>query len=314
MKVAIVDHLPIEPGWDTDWVNLCITSSIEHKRFDSFDPDFIDDLLAYDPNRVLWRSVNIPHKKIKDEMQRQFLDKTELRVVPNWKTHYLYDHKIRQTYLFNLYGIPHPETKIFFNEAYALEYIEKAKYPFVVKADGGAGSKSFRFIETKDQALVRIKEAFGGSGRITGREHEKNILYVQEYIPASGIWRICMFKNKIAYSFYQANRPGTKVASNQNIVSFPTTPIELLDMAQSINYGMDWDWAFYDMIWSKKYGRYLVLEITDTCGPVWSVKRKLTYYRENDEWMAKHENSSPQEIIFKLFVLEDKKLEELLVK
>jgi len=313
MKIAIVSYALNEPGWNEDWANLCIANSIEYKKFDSFDPDFIDDLLAYAPDRVLWRSGNIPHKKIKDEMQRQFLDKTELRIVPNWTTHYMYDHKIRQTYLFNLHEIPHPETQVFFNEKYALEYVKRAKYPFVVKADGGAGSKSFRFIKTKEQALVRVNEAFCGAGRVTGREHEKNILYVQEYIPAPGIWRICMFKNKIAFSFYQKNRPGTKIASNQGFISTPSTPIELFDMTQEINYGMNWDWMFYDIIWSKKYGRYLVLEITDTCGPGW-MKRKLTYYRKNDEWVAKKENSSPQEIIFKLCVLEDLRLWESLVK
>ena len=76
---------------------------------------------------------------------------------------------------------------------------------------------------------------------------------------------------------------------------------------------MDWDWAFYDIIWSKKYGRYLVLEITDTCNDNGPVGRSLTYYRENDEWVAKKENPSPQEIIFKLFILEDKRLEERMV-
>ncbi|MCK4827787.1 hypothetical protein KA005_69305 [bacterium] len=312
MKIAVVAYSLSEPGWNEDWKNLCIASSIEYKSFDSFDPDFIDDLLAYNPDRVLWRSGNIPYKKIKDEMQRQFLDKTELRVVPDWKTHYLYDHKIRQTYLFNLHGIPHPETKVFFNEAYALEYIEKAEYPFITKTDGGAGGKSFRFIETKEQALVRVREAFGGSGRITGREHEKHILYIQEYIPASSIWRVCMFKNKIAFGFIQKTREETKVASYRNEKVYPPVPTELLDMTQKINYGMNWDWMFYDLIWSKKYGRYLVLEVTDTCDAGSPAGRSLTYYRENNEWVAKQETPPPPEIIFKLFVLEDRELAERL--
>lgn len=314
MKVAIVAYSLNEPGWNEDWKNLCIVNSIEYKAFDSFDPDFIDDLLVYNPDKVLWRSGNVPYKKIKDEMQRQFLDKTELRVVPNWQTHYLYDHKIRQTYLFNLHEIPHPETQVFFNEKYALEYIERAKYPFVIKADGGSGGRSFRFIETKEQALVRVNEAFRGRGRITGREHEKHILYIQEYIPAPSMWRICMFKNKIGYGFVQKTTPGIKVASYRSERVYPPVPTELLDMAQKINYGMNWDWMFYDMIWSEKYDRYLVLEITDTCNISGPAGRNLTYYRENDEWVAKKENSPSQEIIFELFVMEDLRLQGRLVK
>lgn len=314
MKIAIVGYSLSESGWAEDWKNLCIANSIEYKSFDSFDPDFIDDLLAYGPDRVLWRSGNIPYKKIKDEMQRQFLDRTELRIVPNWNTHYLYDHKIRQTYLFNLHGIPHPETRIFFSREYALEYIERAEYPFVVKADGGSGSRSFRFIETKEQALVRVNEAFGGAGRITGREHEKHILYTQEYIPAPEKWRIGMFKNKIGYGNLLKTDPATKTASYRSERTHPSVPTELLDMTQKINYGMNWDWTFYDVIWSEKYSRYLVLEISDTCNATGSMGRSLTYYREDDEWVAKKENSSPQEIIFELFVMEDLRLQERLAK
>ena len=317
MKVAIgafsLDEINYCIDWVGDWENLCIANSIEFKGFDSFDPDFIDKLLAYNPDATLWRSGNIPHKKIKDEMQRQFLDKTNLRILPNWRTHYIYDHKIRQSYLFEYHNIPHPETKVFFSESYALEYIEKAEYPFVVKADGGAGGRSFRFIETKEQALVRVNEAFGGRGRITGREHEKNILYVQEYIAATQIWRIGVFKNKVGFGFIQKNKLETKVASYRGVKVYPPVPAPLLNMALEINQRMEWDWMMYDFIWSEKYGEYLVLEITDTCDTGGPAGRSLTYYREGDKWISKKKTPPPQEIIFNLFILEKMRLKERLV-
>jgi len=302
MKVAIVVYEFKELGWSVSWRELCAANSIEFKEFNGFDPNFIENLMTYEPEITLWRSENIPYKKIKDETQRQLLNKTGLRIVPNWRTHYLYDHKVRQSYIFKLHGIPHPETKIFFNEAYALKYIENAKYPFVIKADGGAGAKSFRLVETKEEALKRCNEAFRGEGRATGREHEKDILYTQEYIPAPQIWRVGMFKNKVAFGFIQKNGPGA-IASFRTTKEYCEVPKELLNMTMKINDGMRWDWCMYDIIWSKRYKKYLILEITDTCDAASPAGRSLTYYREGIEWLPRKESPTPQEIIFNLFVL-----------
>ena len=305
MKVAIVSYALNTPGWANDWKNLCIANSIEYREFDSFDPDFIDELLAYNPDRTLWQSGNIPYKKIKDEMQRQLFDKTDLRIIPNWQTHYLYDHKIRQSWIFKLHGIPHPKTKVFFNEYYALKYIKKAKYPFAIKADGGAGGRSFRLIEDKEHALRRVYDAFQGKGRLTGREHERFILYVQEYIPANQIWRIGMFKNKVAFGFIQKNKPG-ETATYRSEKAYPPVPKLLLNMAAKINKGMGWDWMMYDIIWSEKHKKHLVLEITDTCDADSPAGRSLTYYREGNKWVPRKKVPRPQDIIFNLFVLEEK--------
>lgn len=305
MRVAIITDTVSEPDWSEGWKKLCITNSIEFEEFDSYDPDFIDKLLAYNPYRTLWRSGNGPREKFKDEAQRQILDKTNLRIVSNWRTHWVYDHKIRQSYLFKLHNIPHPKTRIFFKESYALEYIKKADYPFVLKADGGAGSKSFRFIEDKEQARERIDQIFHKKGKWTGREYENHVFYAQEYIPAPGIWRISMFKNKLAYGYFNENKVGTITASGRGHMTSAIVPLELFDTAMKINHRMGWDWQMYDIIWSEKHKKYLVLEITDTCSARGRTKWMLTHYKENDTWVPKKEVPIPLEIIFKLFVMED---------
>ena len=318
MKIAIVindkrrtpkrqDRTDKKAGylWAHVWKKMCVANSIEFKEFDSFDPDFIENLLVYSPDMALWRSIGNTLMKFKDEMQRQALDKTGLRIVPNWRTHYFYDHKIRQSYAFKLYGIPHPETKVFFNEPYALSYIEKTKYPFVVKSDGGAGGKSFRLIETKEQAQEIVNNIFHRKGKWTGREWEKSVLYAQEYIPAPGVWRIWMFKDKVATGQFIHNAEGTKKASGHGRIEYLPTPTELLDMAMRINQGMRWDWCMYDIIWSKKHKQYLVLEITDTVSDRDWQERKVFYCREGEKWIEKEGNPPPPEFIFNLFVLKE---------
>lgn len=295
----------LPPLWAEKWEQMCIVNSIEFKKFDSFNPDFIDNLLAYNADRTLWRSIGNTLMKFKDEAQRQLLDRTGLRIVPNWNTHYLYDHKIRQSYLFKLHRIPQPETKVFFNEPYALDYIEKAEYPFVIKSDGGAGGKSFRFIEDKKQALTMVDAVFHQKGKWTGREYESHILYAQEYIPAPGIWRVWMFKDKLGVAHFVKNAPGTKRASGHGEIIYLPIPSGLFNMTSKINRGMRWDWSMYDMIWSKKHNKWLVLEITDTISDRDWKKRKFAYYREDDEWIPKEESILPPEYIFNLFVLEE---------
>lgn len=303
-RIAVVDK-KYTLLWAKRWMQMCVENSLEYREFDSFDPDFIDKLLDYNPWRILWRSIGNTLMKYKDENQRQILDRTNLRILPNWQTHWLYDHKIRQSYLFKLHSIPHPETKVLFNEDYALKYIEKTEYPFVVKADGGAGGKSFRFIENRDQALVIINEIFHRRGKWTGREFEHSVLYAQEYIPAPGVWRIWMFKNKVAAGFFVNNAKGTLKASGAGIMSYPAVPRELFDMTMKINQGMAWDWCMYDIIWSKKHKKYLVLEITDTISDRDRKNRKITYYKKGDDWIPKEESFLAPEYIFNLFVLEE---------
>lgn len=315
MKVAIIQNdkrrtvrCPEEKRpllWAEQWKKMCITFDIPYRTFDSFDPDFIDKLLAYNPDRTLWRSIGNTMMKFKDEGQRQLLDIAGLRVVPNWNTHYLYDHKIRQSYLFKLVNIPHPETKIFFNEAYALKFVNKAEYPFVVKSDGGAGGKSFRFVENKEQALDIVYDVFRKRGKWTGREYESCIFYVQEYIIANGVWRIWMFKDKEAVGHFVSNAEGTLKASGHGRITYPKVPEELFKMTKEINAGLRLDYCMYDIIWSAEHKKYLVLEITDTVVDRDRKNRKTTYYRKEDKWIAKKEVFTVPEHIFNLFVLEE---------
>lgn len=304
MRIAIVIDTVLTPLWSVDWKKLCAKNSLEFKEFDSHDPNFMDILIAYSPFRVLWRSGNSPLKKFKDEAQRQFLDRAGLRVVPNWRTHWVYDHKIRQSYLFKHNGIPQPETKIFFDRERALEHVKKREYPFVVKADGGAGSKSLRFVEDVETAEDIINNTFRHKGKWTGREYEGHVLYAQEYIPIDGVWRVAIIKERVAWGYRALLKPGTKKASGQGTATMMPVPEAPMNFALSIAKKLSWDWGMFDIIWSEKHGKHLVLEVCDTCGTAHE-KRKLTYYRDKGGWTTKEENTSLQELIFRLFVLEE---------
>lgn len=304
MKIAIVkDSGCLETLWSKTWTGLCDKNEIPYQCFDSWKENFMASILDYQPDIVLWRSGQQGYAKRKDMFQRFTLEKhARMRIYPDWNTHYLYENKIMQTYQFQIKGIPHPETHIFFIKQEAQKFLQGATFPLVIKANEGAGSRSTRFIENLVQGKKQLEECFGEGLVYHKDKRERDIFYAQEYVPAPGIFRIVMIGTDIGYSFYQSNRPGTIIASSQGFDSYPPTPTELLDISSEINKRMQWDWMMYDFIYKKATKQWLILELTDTCGRGHSEKRTLTHYLRNGKWESIESNTSPQELIFNKYV------------
>ena len=312
MKIAIIEDsgcISPEYFWCKTWALLCDNNNIPYEVFDSWKENFIRGVIDYQPDIILWRSGQIfknTEKDVikKDMWQRWVLEKNVgKKIVPDWNVHNLYENKILQTYLFQIQQIPHPETHIFFDYQDADIFLKSVIYPLVIKANAGAGSKSMRFCNNYDEAKKQLDENFNEGLVYFHKFREKNIFYAQEYVPAPGIWRIVMIGDDIGYSFYQNNRPGTKIASSQGFDSYPPTPVELLDLSAKINREMGWQYMMYDYIWKEATKEWLILETTDTCGPGHSAKRKITHYYTGDKWEDREDNTSPQELIFNKYVL-----------
>lgn len=303
MRIAIVqDSGCIEKIWAKTWAGLCEQKGIAYKLFNSYDSDFIPSICDYLPYKILWRSGHMLGAKPKDNMQRQFLGEVlNLHIIPDWNLHKYYDNKVLQTYLFQKKGYPHPETRVFYSKAEAKEYINCCEYPFVVKSNAGAGSKGTRFCFSLTDAERQLEECFGKGIEYGTGMRESGLMYIQRYIKAPGIFRIVIVKDA-GYSFYQSNRPGTLIASSQGYDSYPATPIELLNKSRQINEEMKWQYCMYDWIWDEVNEKWLILEITDTCGQGHSNSRKVTHYLKNGNWIEKQDNTSPQALIFNQYI------------
>jgi len=304
-NVAIVkDSGCIEPIWCTHWAILCGENNIPYRIFNSYAPDFMAEIQRYCPDKVLWRSGHMLGAKEKDAFQRTFLeDEARLKIIPDWNLHRFYDNKVLQTYLFQKENIPHPETVIFYDKQSAEKHIMTCEYPFVVKSNAGAGSGGTRFCFNHDEAIKQVNECFGNGIEYSKGIRESGLMYKQRYIKADGIFRIVMIGDSIGYSFYQSNRPGTLVASSQGFDSYPDTPPELLFLSHKISRLTKWQYCMYDWIYDELNKKWLVLEITDTCGQGHSKNRKYTYYLNDGQWEAREENTTPQELIFRHLIL-----------
>jgi glutathione synthase/RimK-type ligase-like ATP-grasp enzyme len=82
-------------------------------------------------------------------------------VFPNIATRWSAENKMSQYLNFPVAGIPHPETKVFFDEAEAMAWAEQAKLPQVWKLSTGDGSLNVALLETREELRQYIRKSFG---------------------------------------------------------------------------------------------------------------------------------------------------------
>ena len=106
-----------------------------------------------------------------------FLEKNNIKVFgPNKIASQLEGSKIFTKKLCEKYKIPTAKFGIFENLKEANNYLEKTKFPLVVKADGLASGKGVYICENRNQAITAIEEIFKGKFGVA-----KNIL-IEEFL------------------------------------------------------------------------------------------------------------------------------------
>jgi len=117
-----------------------------------------------------------PEKPLVDGIV-DFLEKNKIKVFgPNKIASQLEGSKIFTKKLCEKYNIPSAKFGIFNNIKSSKDFVEKAKFPIVVKADGLASGKGVYICENKDETTNAIQEIFNGKFG-----NAKNIL-IEEFL------------------------------------------------------------------------------------------------------------------------------------
>jgi len=117
-----------------------------------------------------------PEKPLVDGIVN-FLEKNNIKVFgPNKIASQLEGSKIFTKKLCEKYKIPTAKFGIFENFKEANDYLEKTKFPLVVKADGLASGKGVYICENRNQAITAVEEIFKGKFGVA-----KNIL-IEEFL------------------------------------------------------------------------------------------------------------------------------------
>jgi len=204
-------------------------------------------------------------KQLFDERINIIANVLKLPVYPTPQEIYIYENKRFLYQWLKANSLPHPETQIFYEEAEAIEFIEKYESSLVAKSNIGASGSGVKILKTKADKIKYIKDAF--SSGITKRwgpnlqkgglikrgfnyvknpnqikskvqiykkvrkDIQKGFVILQEYIDHNFEWRIVAIGD--SYFAHKKIKIGKK-ASGSLLKNYDNPPSFLFDFAKNI--------------------------------------------------------------------------------
>lgn len=173
---------------------------------------------------------------------------------PSYHTYKCVQDKIKQTAMFNLLNISHPQTRIFYGQRQKAAILKYFDFPFIAKIPRGSALGRGVF-------LISDKNDLGEYCRKT------KIAYIQKYLPIDRDIRVVVIGKEIIHAYWRVSPPGefrSNVAVG-GIVSFESVPRKALDLALETARLCRWDdvgidicehdGTFYVLEANMKYGR-----------------------------------------------------------
>lgn len=147
-----------------------------------------------------------------------------------------------------------PDTWRFTDEQEAIAFVESADFPIVSKADVGASSVNVRILNSKDEALIHVKQLFGGGisvhhGANCPNTRQKGYALLQRFIPHTTTYRVNAIGDARAI-FFRYCYPDRPVAQTGNV----EPAFELTDETESLL-------EFSDVIFADIGSKWCALDI-----------------------------------------------------
>jgi ribosomal protein S6--L-glutamate ligase len=119
----------------------------------------------------------------------QFLTTIGKHIFPTLETYIYADEKIKQTTLFNMAGIPHPRTKVYFH-LHHNDILKDFNFPFIAKLprNSSQGRGIFK-IENNDDLNKYLQLT--------------DVAYVQEYIPHERDLRVILINYQVVLAYWR---------------------------------------------------------------------------------------------------------------
>jgi len=166
---------------------------------------------------------------------------------PSYHTYKFALDKIKQTAIFQMLGLPHPRTKIFYGPRQKKQMLKKFKFPFIAKIPrGSAKGLGVYLIQTPEDLQQYL--------------NEKGPAYIQEYLPIDRDMRIIVIGNRVALGYWRIAKPDAFKTnlSQGGEISFDPLPQKALDLALLTAKKCGWNDVGIDIVQSNN--RFYVLE------------------------------------------------------
>ncbi len=186
------------------------------------------------------------------------------KTFPGFHTYKFALDKIKQTAIFNILKIPHPETKVFYGKKQKLNILSFFNFPFIAKKPrGSARGKDIHLIQNSEDLSCYLDN--------------KGPAYIQEYFPMQRDMRIIIIGKKIRLAYFRIAAPDnfkTNI-SQGGTIDFTPLPQKALDLALNTASRCGWDDVGIDIIEYKQ--KFYVLEANMKYGTKRFKKANINY-------------------------------------
>ena len=166
---------------------------------------------------------------------------------PSYHTYKCVQDKIKQTALFNLLGIRHPHTRVYYGKRQKKTITEDFQYPFIAKVPRGSAMGRGVFLITDEDGLQQYLD-------IT------HPAYIQQYLPIDRDIRVVVIGEDVVHAYWRVNPAGdfrSNVAVGGRIV-LDSIPDQAISLARETARKCGWNDVGIDICCHE--GQYFVLE------------------------------------------------------
>ena len=166
---------------------------------------------------------------------------------PSYHTYKCVQDKIKQSALFQLTGLPHPKTRVFYGKRQQLKIRSYFSFPFIAKEPRGSAMGRGVFLIKNDTDL----ETYA---------HDRHVCYIQQYLPIDRDIRAVVIGGRVAHAYWRVAGEGefrTNVARGGRI-SLESVPEAAIALALHAANICGWDDVGLDICCHD--GHYTILE------------------------------------------------------
>ena len=169
------------------------------------------------------------------------------KIFPSRETYVYSGDKIKQTVLFQLLRIPHPQTRFFFGRQKD-RILGEFPFPFIAKIPRGSSMGEGVYLITNETEL-------------RGYEDRNPVAYIQEYLPLERDLRVVLINHQVILAYWKKGRPGEfrHNVSQGGELDFEGIPAEALLFAQEVTRACNFNDVGLDLCHTKK-DDWMVLE------------------------------------------------------
>jgi len=177
----------------------------------------------------------------------ELFDSIGKKTFPSYHTYKFVQDKIKQTALFNLTGIPHPKTRVYYGNLQKTKIMDLFHFPFIAKLPRGSAMGRGVFLIHNREELMHYCD-------IT------SVAYIQEFLQTDRDIRVVVIGKQIAHAYWRIAAQGEfrSNVSTGGEISLSQVPKEALNLARYVARTCGWDDVGIDII--AYQDEYYVLE------------------------------------------------------